>query len=387
MTPNSIDIFCDVIDNFGDIGVVYRFAKEMKMLYSDARIRVILNKLDELVKINKEAEKVNIQDINGVTYIYEDFFKKNFSQFGVSDIMIEAFGCNIFDEYVEEAKEKSKLWINLEYLSGEKWVEDFHLNQSLINSKTLKKIFYMPGFSKKSGGVLIDSEFLKNKEYGLNHRDEVLKEYFPDIDFQGKLVGTVFSYEKNFENLLDTLNQQEKETVLILMGEKTQNSFKKFFEKNSSGDYINFKKYDKIYLYNAKFFSQEEYDRIISAVDFNFTRGEDSIVRAITVGKPFLWHIYLQDDKVHMTKLRAFLDRFLESVTLNNEEKQVIKKYFKLLEDYNDRSSNSFEKGKEDYRVFFEKFDIINKVCKEYSEFLINNCNLTKKLYKYIKEI
>lgn len=64
MTPNSIDIFCDVIDNFGDIGVVYRFAKEMKILYSDARIRVILNKLDELVKINKEAEKVNIQDIN-----------------------------------------------------------------------------------------------------------------------------------------------------------------------------------------------------------------------------------------------------------------------------------------------------------------------------------
>ena len=158
-------------------------------------------------------------------------------------------------------------------------------------------------------------------------------------------------------------------------------------KKNSSGDYINFKKYDKIYLYNAKFFSQEEYDRIISAVDFNFTRGEDSIVRAITVGKPFLWHIYLQDDKVHMTKLRAFLDRFLESVTLNNEEKQVMKKYFKLLEDYNDRNSNSFEKGKEDYRVFFEKFDIINKVCKEYSEFLINNCNLTKKLYKYIKEI
>lgn len=387
MTPNSIDIFCNVIDNFGDIGVVYRFAKEMKILYSDARIRVILNKLDELVKINKEAEKVNVQDINGVIYIYEEFFKKNFSQFGVSDIMIEAFGCNIFDEYVDEAKEKSKLWINLEYLSGEKWVEDFHLNQSLINSKILKKIFYMPGFSKKSGGVLIDSEFLQNKEYSLNHRDEVLNEFFPEIDFKEKKVGTVFSYEKNFENLLDTLNHQEKETVLILMGEKTQNSFKKFFEKNSSRDYINFKKYGKIYMYNARFFSQEEYDKIISAVDFNFTRGEDSIVRAITVGKPFLWHIYLQDDKVHMIKLRAFLDRFLESVNLNNEERQVIKKYFKLLEDYNDRSSNSFEKGNENFDIFFEKFDIINKVCKEYSEFLIENCSLTKKLYKYINEI
>lgn len=387
MIPNSIDIFCDVVDNFGDIGVVYRFAKEIKILYNKARIRVILNKLDELVKINKIAQKKDVQEINGVTYIYEDFFKKNFSQFGVSDIMIEAFGCDIFDEYVEQAKEKSKLWINLEYLSGEKWIEDFHLNQSLINSKTLKKIFYMPGFSKESGGVLIDSEFLKNKEYSLNHRDEILSKFFPEIDFKGKKVGTVFSYEKNFENLLDTLNNQEEETVLILMGEKTQNSFKKFFEKNSSRDYINFKKYGKIYLYNARFFSQEEYDKIISAVDFNFTRGEDSIVRAITAGKPFLWHIYLQDDKVHMTKLRAFLDRFLESVTLNNEERQIIKKYFKLLEDYNDRSSNSFEKGNENFDIFFKKFDIINKLCKEYGDFLIENCNLTKKLYKYINEI
>ena len=383
MTPNSIDIFCDVIDNFGDIGVVYRFAKEMKLIYKDARIRVILNKLSELMKINKSARLVDIQDISGVTYIYEDFFKKNFEQLQVSDIMIEAFGCDIFDEYVAKAKKESKLWINLEYLSGEEWVEDFHLQTSLIDSKTLKKIFYMPGFSPKSGGVLLDTEFLKNRDYGLTHRDEVLKKYFPEIDLKDKLVGTVFSYEKNFENLLKTLEKQEKETVLILMGEKTQ----KFFKKISSGDYINLIKYGKIYLYNAKFFSQEEYDTIISAVDFNFTRGEDSIVRALAVGKPFLWHIYLQDDGVHMTKLSAFLDRFLESVELDSEEKTVIDKYFKLLRDYNERNTNSYEKGDEDFSIFFQKFDVISKICKRYSEFLCENCNLTKKLYKYINEI
>lgn len=164
MIPNSIDIFCDVIDNYGDIGVVYRFSKEIKNLYPNARVRVILNKLDELIKINSFAQKINHQNINGVLYIYEEFFKKNFSQYGVSDIIIEAFGCNIFDEYIEVAKKQSKLWINLEYLSGEEWVEDFHLNESIIDSKTLKKIFYMPGFSEKSGGILMDTEFLKNKE-------------------------------------------------------------------------------------------------------------------------------------------------------------------------------------------------------------------------------
>lgn len=387
MIPNSIDIFCDVIDNYGDIGVVYRFSKEIKNLYPNARVRVILNKLDELIKINSFAQKINHQNINGVLYIYEEFFKKNFSQYGVSDIIIEAFGCNIFDEYIEVAKKQSKLWINLEYLSGEEWVEDFHLNESIIDSKTLKKIFYMPGFSEKSGGILMDTEFLENKDYSKSHKEEVLRQYFPYLDFTNKRVGTVFSYEKNFDNLLETLNNQEEETFLILMGEKTQKSFEKFFEKNSTEDYINLKKYGKIYLYNAKFFSQEEYDSIISAVDFNFTRGEDSIVRAILVGKPFLWHIYLQDEKFHMVKLRAFLDRFRESVSLDDKENEVMDRYFKLLEDYNDRETNSFEKGKEDYQVFFQEFDTIKRICEKYSQFLIENCNLTKKLYKYIKEI
>ena len=69
MTPNSIDIFCDVIDNFGDIGVVYRFAKEIKILYSDARIRVILNKLDELVKIIGVR---NIRTEEQVSYLVEN---------------------------------------------------------------------------------------------------------------------------------------------------------------------------------------------------------------------------------------------------------------------------------------------------------------------------
>lgn len=387
MKPNSIDIFCDVIDNYGDIGVVYRFSKEMKRIFPKTRVRVILNKLEELIKINKEATYKEYQIINKIEYIFEDFFKKKFEEFGVSDIIIEAFGCNIFDEYIKLGKEQSKLWINLEYLSGEKWIEDFHLNQSLINSKTLKKIFYMPGFSEKSGGILIDEEFLKNREYGKNSKEKVLKDFFPDFNFNNKMIGTIFSYEKNFENLLEILNKQEKETVLILMGEKTQKSFSKFFEKKLIGDFLKWKKYGKIYLYNARFFSQEEYDKIISAVDFNFTRGEDSIVRALLIGKPFLWHIYLQEDKVHMLKLRAFLDRFYESISLDEEEKKVLKEYFKLLEEYNDRETNSFERGNEDFSIFFEQFYTINKICERYSKFLLEKCNLIKKLYTYINEI
>lgn len=38
MVIKSLDIFCEIIDNFGDIGVVYRLAKELKVFYNDASI-------------------------------------------------------------------------------------------------------------------------------------------------------------------------------------------------------------------------------------------------------------------------------------------------------------------------------------------------------------
>ena len=386
MKVNSIDIFCEIIDNFGDIGVVYRISKELKKIFQNVRIRMVLNRLEEFKAINKKVKDIDFQEIDGLICVTEKYVKENAETFGTADVFIEAFGCNVPEEYIKRAKENSKLWINLEYLSGEKWVEDFHLCESLIDSKTLKKIFFMPGFSEKSGGVIIDSGFLERMKFGKENRDEVFKKYFKDFDLKDKFIGTVFSYEKNFENLLETLKNYEKETVLLLMGEKTQKSFSEILKKNLTEDYGNIVKYGKITMIYSDFFSQEEYEEIISASDFNFTRGEDSFVRGIILGKPFMWHIYLQEEKAHMDKIKAFTERFKESVEVSEEEKNIIESYCNLLEDYNDRDKNSLEKGKEDFRIFFEKFEEIDRICEKYSKFLLEKCNLVKKLYKYIQE-
>lgn len=387
MKAESIDIFCEIIDNFGDIGVVYRISKELKKIFQNVRIRIVLNRLDEFKAINRKVEDAEYQEIDGLICVTEKYVKENIDTFGTADIFIEAFGCNVPEEYVEEAKLKSKLWINLEYLSGEKWIEDFHLQQSLINSKVLKKIFYMPGFSEKSGGVIIDSGFLERKEFGKNNRDKVFERYFPYIDLKNKFVGTVFSYEKNFENLIEVLNNYEKETVLLLMGEKTQKSFYEILQKKLTENFGKTVKYGKITMVNADFLTQEEYEEVISAADFNFTRGEDSFVRGILLGKPFMWHIYLQEEKAHMDKIRAFTERFKESVpALSENEEKIISSYCRLLEEYNDRDENSLKKGKENFKLFFENFDEINIICQRYSEFLLEKCNLVKKIYKYIQE-
>ena len=47
----TIDLFCDIVDNYGDIGVVYRLGKE---LYNrNYKVRIFVNKLNEVSKIIK----------------------------------------------------------------------------------------------------------------------------------------------------------------------------------------------------------------------------------------------------------------------------------------------------------------------------------------------
>lgn len=43
MKINSIDIFCEVIDNYGDVGVVYRLVREFKRIYFKKELRFIIN--------------------------------------------------------------------------------------------------------------------------------------------------------------------------------------------------------------------------------------------------------------------------------------------------------------------------------------------------------
>ena len=53
---------------------------------------------------------------------------------------------------------------------------------------------------------------------------------------------------------------------------------------------------------------QPEFDALLWTGDLNFVRGEDSLVRALWAGAPFVWQIYPQHDDAHHAKLEALLD-------------------------------------------------------------------------------
>ena len=385
MEIKSLDIFCEIIDNFGDIGVVYRVAKEFKKIYNEKiKIRVFLNRLDEFLALNKRAKDTGYQKIDEIEYITNEYLAKNICTFFPANVIIEAFGCNILQEYLEKAKEQSCLLINLEYLSGENWIESVHLMESPIGAPKLKKYFFMPGFKENTGGVIVDSLFLDRKQQVETNKKYYLNKYLNELEGKEYFVGTIFSYEKNFVPLLETLLKNNKNNCLLVLGQKSQDSMRAIlsdleFTENSK----NIFEFKNIKIKFMPFLEQEEYEELINLVDYNFVRGEDSFVRSLLTGKPFIWHIYLQDEMAHMDKIDGFIERYkeiLESLNL----KDSLDIHTKLLRDYNLRDSNSLELGKEEYEDFFKEFENISKLTKVYSEYIQSKCNLIDKLNRFI---
>ena len=62
-------------------------------------------------------------------------------------------------------------------------------------------------------------------------------------------------------------------------------------------------------LVKIPFVPQQDFDKLLHLADCAVIRGEDSFVRAQLAGKPFFWHIYPQDEHVHLDKLHAFWDK------------------------------------------------------------------------------
>lgn len=387
MQIKSVDIFCEIIDNFGDIGVVYRVAKELKKIYNNqVKIRVILNRIDEFLSINPSAKNLEIQEIDDICYCTYEYIKKNMCTFSTANVIIEAFGCTIPEEYMNVAYNNSDLILNLEYLSAEDWVEDFHLQESILGKGKLRKFFFMPGFTEKTGGIITDSLYLDRITKVKNNLSEYRKKYLKNIDnYDNKLIGTVFTYEKNFAPLMRDLKKLDREVALLAMGEKTQESFKEFFKKKFVEKLGNIYKYGKIEIEFYDFLSQEEYEELINVVDFNFVRGEDSFIRAVLTGKPYLWHIYCQKEFVHMDKLQGFLDKYRAQVQGKIAE-DILLGQEKLFKDYNFRNENTLDEGKEEFANFFHNLNEIERVNSLYKDFLILNCNLINKIKDFIEK-
>ncbi len=301
-TGNLWDIFCKVIDNFGDIGVCWRLASDLAARGERVRLWVddpsalqwMAPTLHPKIEVRSWGQPIQAQNLEP------------------SQILLEAFGCEIDPEFIAayaswvRASGQKSVWINLEYLSAEVFVERSHGLPSPVMSGPgcgMTKHFFYPGFTDKTGGLLREPSL--NDRLAQFDRSKWLAEH--GLDVGSEQLVSLFCYEPPALNdLLHQLANAEVPTrLLVTAGRATAAVKTAVMHKNAAEPSWNVLK--QLSFSYLPLFDQEDFDHLLWSCDLNFVRGEDSLVRAIWANKPFVWHIYPQDDHAHAPKLEAFL--------------------------------------------------------------------------------
>ena len=143
-TEERWDIFCRVVDNFGDVGVSWRLARQLAREHGK-RVRLWLDDLTVLAKLRPEIDPArDTQTLDGVEVAR---WRERLRADEVADVVVETFGCDPPEAYVlAMARRAAKpRWINLEYLSAEDWVEGSHALPSPNPRLPLVKHYFFPG--------------------------------------------------------------------------------------------------------------------------------------------------------------------------------------------------------------------------------------------------
>ena len=215
------------------------------------------------------------------------------------DVVIEAFGCDpppalVAAMAVRAERTQAAVWINLEYLSAEPFVERSHGLPSPQPGGLMKWFFY-PGFTPRTGGLLRETGETGETgelEATAARAGGALLSRLGMAPVPGERVVSLFSYDNPaLPALLQTLAAEP--TLLLL----TPGPAQRQVAAAPPG----------VRLARLPWLSQLDYDAVLAACDLNFVRGEDSLVRAIWAGKPFVWQAYPQHDGAHVAKLEALL--------------------------------------------------------------------------------
>jgi uncharacterized repeat protein (TIGR03837 family) len=305
------DIFCAVIDNYGDIGVCWRLARQLVAEHGFA-VRLWVDDVSRMQPLHPEIDaSLESQIACGVEVRR---WVPDFPEVEPADVVIEAFGCVLPMTYEHAMTRCARppVWINLEYLSAESWVEMCHALPSPHPVLNLTKYFFFPGFTEGTGHLLRESGLLEQRETfrasSGNFRD-VLGIPPPNPD---ELLISLFCYDTAPVDALLTQWEQSEIPVrcLLPIGHRSSFHLQREGEQPIHLQPGSIHQHGNLTLHALPFLRQEDYDKLLWLCDLNFVRGEDSFVRAMWAGKPLVWQIYPQEDDAHRPKLDAFLDLY-----------------------------------------------------------------------------
>ncbi|HEU0220515.1 MAG TPA: elongation factor P maturation arginine rhamnosyltransferase EarP [Gallionella sp.] len=352
------DIFCNVIDNYGDIGVCWRLARQLAHEHGLA-VRLWVDDLNSLAKLCHETNAtLESQYCRGVEVRR---WIRPFPEAQPAELVIEAFACKLPQGYIEAmaVQEIKPVWINLEYLSAESWVEGCHELPSPHPSLPLTRYFFFPGFTRQTGGLLLEHDLLARRD--AFQGDAVQQQAFwqslgVEMPSAETLKISLFGYENDaLAGLFDVWAAGAQPVLCLVPEGRILPQVEQYFAdagRDSSlhagtsycrGEFIRpcadksapteslpmdrmvqaiqkqatgciginpDLRRGNLQVRVLPFVEQERYDELLWACDVNVVRGEDSCVRAQWAAKPFVWQIYPQHDAVHWQKLQAFLNLY-----------------------------------------------------------------------------
>lgn len=301
------DIFCKVIDNFGDIGVCWRLCRDLAARGHQARLWV--DDITALTWMAPDGYPTGVEVRHWTTPLAVP------DDMPMADVLVEAFGCEPAPENVAAYAQHllrtgaKAAWVNLEYLSAEDYVERSHRLPSPVMrgpGAGLTKHFFYPGFTPATGGLLREQDLQERQARFDAHM--WLREHgiaaSTDSNHRVRRISLFCYHPPALTDLLDQLAQGPVESHLLVTHGRAADAVRAAMhhKTTAAGDWNAQGRLRVTYLPS---FSQPDFDHLLWACDLNFVRGEDSLVRALWAGKPFVWQIYPQDDGAHLLKLQA----------------------------------------------------------------------------------
>ncbi|MEZ5646974.1 MAG: elongation factor P maturation arginine rhamnosyltransferase EarP [Burkholderiaceae bacterium] len=304
--PALWDIFCRVIDNLGDIGVCWRLCADLAS--RGQRVRLWIDEPAPLRWMAPGALEGRWPDVQVIPWS-EPLAAGLIDKLVPADAWIEAFGCDPPESLMASMARHidrgtaPPTWINLEYLSAESWVERCHGLPSPVMSGPLKgltKTFFYPGFTPGTGGLLREPD-LDARHTAFDVAAWRRRHHVPD----NALAVSLFCYDPApaLPALMAQATQARRPVHWMVTPGRAATAMAAALEALSPAQRP---ASDQIHV--LPLVDQPAFDEMLWACDLNIVRGEDSLVRALWAGKPFIWHIYPQHDDAHHAKLDAFLD-------------------------------------------------------------------------------
>lgn len=303
MSTKQWDLFCKVIDNYGDIGVCWRLARQLAHERGH-RVRLWVDDLTSFQALCPEIRPHrSLQTVDSVEIRHWPHASSEFpANFQPADIIIEAFACELPENYLAAmaAKTQAPVWINLEYLSAETWIEDCHGLASPHPRWPLTKYFFFPGFTTRTGGLLREQDLIARRQAVQTCPADELQIF-------------LFCYAPpQLPALLDAWSRHSQPVRLRLPPGPACQILAQHFQatltqEQPPGLWL---QHGQLSVEILPFVAQEHFDTYLWPSSINFVRGEDSLVRALWAAQPLIWQLYPQTECIHLKKLDAFLDRY-----------------------------------------------------------------------------